>query len=216
MTSPTLSALCVGQPKPFNGAETSAIDKRPVEGPVAIRTLGLAGDAVADPKVHGGPEMAVHHYPHDHYPMWREAMDGHELLDGVGAFGENVVAIGWTEDRVHIGDRFRMGTALLEISQPRQPCWKIEHRFGYKGMVKHILRTHACGWYYRVIEEGEARAGDAIERVEAGHEDWSVARVFAALYDPADATTPADLRALAALDRLCPKWREKARALFPS
>ena len=212
MTS--LSALCIGQPKPFRGEDTSAIDKHPVDGRVAIRSLGLAGDAVADPKYHGGPEMAVHHYPHDHYPIWRDYLGGHDLLSRYGAFGENIVATGLTENQVHIGDRFRIGGALLEISQPRQPCWKIEHWFARKGMIKHILRTHACGWYYRVIEEGEAEAGDAIERVEVGHAEWSVARVFAALFDPDDRTTPADLRAIVNLDRLCPQWRGKARDLF--
>ena len=209
MTS--LTALCIGQPKPFRGEETSAIDKRPVEGRVAIGSLGLAGDAVADPKHHGGPEMAVHHYPHDHCPMWRDYLGGHDLLSRHGAFGENIVATGLTESEVHIGDRFRIGSALLEISQPRQPCWKIEHRFARKGMIKQILRSHACGWYYRVIEEGEAEAGDAIERVEIGHAEWSVARVFAALFDPDDRTMPADLRAIAGLERLCPQWRGKAR-----
>lgn len=168
----TLTALCIGQPKPFRGEETSAIYKRPVEGRVEIGSLGIAGDAVADPKHHGGPEMAVHHYPHDHYPMWRDFLGGHDLLDRFAAFGENVVATELTEKTVHIGDCFRIGSALLEISQPRQPCWKIEHRFARKGMIKHILKTHACGWYYRVIEEGEAEAGDAIERVEIGHADW--------------------------------------------
>ena len=212
MTS--LTALCIGQPKPLRGEETSAIDKHPVDGPIAIGSLGLAGDAVADPKHHGGPEMAVHHYPHDHYPMWRDCLGGHDLLSRHGAFGENIVASGLTEDAVHIGDRFRIGRALLEISQPRQPCWKIEHRFARKGMIKQILRTHACGWYYRVIEEGEAEAGDAIERVEISHAEWSVARVFAALFDPDDRTTLADLRAIESLERLCQQWRGKARDLL--
>lgn len=213
MKTPTLEAICIGQPKPFRGEEASAIDKHAVAGPVAIHKLGLDGDAVADPKHHGGPEMAVHHYPHDHYPMWREFLGGHDLLERGGVFGENIVAKGWTEGTVHIGDRFRIGTALLEISQPRQPCWKIEHRFERKGMVKHILRTHACGWYYRVIEEGEAEAGDAIQRVEIGHAEWPVARVFAALFDPNERTVPVDLRAIASLERLCPQWRGKARDL---
>ena len=209
----TLTALCIGQPKLFRGEETSAIDKHPVEGLVAIGPLGLADDAVADPRHHGGPEMAIHHYPHDHYPMWRDYLGGHDLLSRYGAFGENVVATGLTESEVHIGDRFRIGSALLEISQPRQPCWKIEHRFARKGMIKHILKTHACGWYYRVIEEGEAGAGDAIERVGMGHADWSVAKIFAGLFDPDERTVPSDLRAIASLDRLCPQWRGKARDL---
>ncbi len=119
------------------------------------------------------------------------------------------MASGWTEDSVHIGDRFRFGSTLLEISQPRQPCWKIEHRFGRKRMVARIIERHDCGWYYRVIEEGTAEAGDPLERVETGHEDWTVARLFAALYDPARNATREELEEIADLERLCGLWRSK-------
>ena len=209
-----VSALCAGLPRPFNGAEMSAIDKRPLPGPAAIRSFGIEGDMVADTVHHGGPDMAVHHYPRDHYAGWDAWLGGHDMLERPAAFGENIVAQGITESDVCIGDRFRLGSALLEISQPRKPCWKIEHHFGRKGMVARIVKQHNCGWYYRVIEEGEAEAGDAIERVEVGHAEWSVARVFAALFDPDDRTTPADLRAIVNLDRLCPQWRGKARDLL--
>ena len=130
-------------------------------------------------------DMAVHHYPRDHYAEWDAWLGGHDLLSRPAAFGENIVAEGLTEDAVHIGDRFRLGSALLEISQPRKPCWKIEHHFGRKGMVARIVKQHNCGWYYRVIEEGAAQAGDTLERVEKGHVQWSVAHVFAKFYDPA-------------------------------
>lgn len=204
-----VDALCAGLPQPFNGAELSAIDKRPLAGPVAIRSFGIEGDMVADTKHHGGPDMAVHQYPHDHYAAWAEWLGGHELLEAPAAFGENIVATGMGEDEVLIGDRFRLGTALLEVSQPRKPCWKIEHRFGRKGMVARIIRQHDCGWYYRVVEEGEAQAGDSIERVEAGHEGWSVARVFAALYDPAHRPDQAQLHEMAALGKLSAELRGK-------
>ncbi len=205
-----VEAICTGLPKPFNGAELSAIDKRPVTGAVTIRSFGIEGDMVADTKHHGGIEMAVHHYPHDHYAGWDEWLGGHPLLAGPAAFGENLMASGLTEDTVHIGDRFRLGSALLEISQPRPPCWKIEHRFERKGMVARILKQHNCGWYYRVAEEGTAQAGDRLERVETGHEDWSVARTFAALYDPSTKPARTELQEIAELDRLCAPWREKA------
>lgn len=203
-------AICTGQPKPFRGSETSAIDKQPVEGRVGIGTLGIAGDSVADTKHHGGVEMAVHQYPYDHYAGWREWLGDHPLLAGPAAFGENLMASGLTETEVHVGDRFRLGSALLEISQPRPPCWKIEHRFGRKGMVAHVIAGHHCGWYYRVIESGEAQAGDALALVETGHDGWSVARIFAALYDPAQPPSRAELQEIAALERLCQPWRAKA------
>lgn len=203
-------AFCIGQPQRFNGAELSAIDKRAVSGTVAIRSFGLEGDMVADTRNHGGPEMAVHHYPQEHYAEWSKWLGGHEALGYDAPFGENIAATGLTETEVHIGDRFRLGTALLEISQPRQPCWKIEHRFDRKGMVKRIVEEHNCGWYYRVIEQGEAQAGDQLQRVETGHADWSVARLFACLYDPAQSASQTELREIAALDRLCELWRNKA------
>lgn len=206
----TVHALCIGQPQPFNGAELSAIAKRAFAGPIAIRSFGLEGDMVADTKHHGGPDMAVHHYPREHYAGWSEWLGGHEVLGCDAPFGENIVASGMIETDVHIGDRFRLGSALLEVSQPRQPCWKLEHRFGRKGMVKRIVTNHNCGWYYRVVEEGEARSGDSIRRVETGHRDWSVRRLFAGLYDPSQRASADELCEIAALDRLCETWRNQA------
>ncbi|MBX7496446.1 MOSC domain-containing protein [Qipengyuania sp. 6B39] len=207
-----VEAICVGLPRPFNGAELSAIAKTPVEGRVAIRSFGIEGDMVADTRHHGGPDMAVHHYPHEHYVGWQDWLGGHDLLGGPAAFGENLMSSGLTENEVLIGDRYRLGTAVLEVSQGRQPCWKIEHHFGRKGIVARILSTHQSGWYYRVVEEGEAQAGDVLERVEAGHEGWSVARVFAALYHPRSACGKAEFEAIADLARLSTVWRDKARA----
>ncbi len=205
-----VTAICIGLPKPFNGAELSAIDKKPVGGPVTIRSFGIEGDMVADTKHHGGADMAVHHYPHDHYEGWNAWLGGHELLSGPAAFGENLMTRGLAETDVHIGDRFRLGKALLEISQPRQPCWKIEHRFGRKGMVARIVREHICGWYYRVVEQGGAQAGDTLDLVEKGHEAWSVARLFAGLYDPSSRASREALDEIANLERLCEPWRQKA------
>ncbi len=204
----TLEAICTGTARPFNGVETSAIVKRPREGPVQFLKDGLAPDEQADRRVHGGPEMAVHLYPLAHHEFWREKLGPLEILDEPGAFGSNLAISDLTENEVHIGDRFRVGTALLEISQPRQPCWKIEHRFDRKGMVATIVKTGRCGWYLRVLEFGEAEAGDTMERVEIGHEQWSVARTFAALM--AGNASEADLNELAQLPRLAPKLQNRA------
>lgn len=210
--SVAIEALCVGLPRPFNGAELSAIDKRPVAGKVMIRNFGLGGDMVADTKHHGGADMAVHHYPFDHYAGWSEWLGGHELLSRPAAFGENIHAAGLVETDVHIGDRFQLGNALLEISQPRKPCWKIEHWFGRKGMVARIIKQHNCGWYYRVLQEGEAEAGDVLERVETGHTDWTVSRLFSRLYDPAHKASRDEWTEIASLERLSSELREKARS----
>jgi len=117
---------------------------------------------------------------------------------------------GLTEEDVHIGDRFVCGTAIIEVSQPRQPCWKIEHRFGHKGMVAAIIASGRCGWYFRVTAPGEVQAGDSLERVATGAAEWSVARVFRALV--AGKATPAELAELAALAPLAPRLRERAAA----
>ena len=211
-----VSALCAGLPRPFNGAEMSAIDKRPLPGPAAIRSFGIEGDMVADTVHHGGPDMAVHHYPRDHYAGWDAWLGGHDMLERPAAFGENIVAQGITESDVCIGDRFRLGSALLEISQPRKPCWKIEHHFGRKGMVARIVKQHNCGWYYRVIEEGEAQAGDVLECVETGHSEGSVARLFAKFYDPAHRASRDEIEEMAELERLSPEMRDKIRAKLAS
>jgi MOSC domain-containing protein YiiM len=210
MTIWTIEAVCTGTARPFNGAETSAIAKRPREGAVQVLGEGLAPDEQADRRVHGGPEMALHLYPLDHHAWWRAQIGDHPALDEPGGFGSNLAVTGLTEEMVHIGDRFRLGSALIEVSQPRQPCWKIEHRFGHKGMVASIITTGRCGWYFRVIETGEVTAGDALERIATGAEDWSVARVFKALV--AGKATPAELAELAVLAPLSPKLRERAAA----
>lgn len=209
-----VTAVCTGTARPFNGAETSAIAKRPREGAVQVLTEGLAPDEQADRRVHGGPEMALHLYPLDHHDWWRGTIGDHPALDEPGGFGSNLAVTGLTEEMVHIGDRFRLGPkttgAVIEISQPRQPCWKIEHRFGHKGMVAKIIASGRCGWYFRVIEEGEVAAGDTLERIAIGAAEWSVARAFTALV--AGKATGAELAELAALASLSPRMREKAAA----
>ena len=209
MTRWTIEAVCTGTARPFNGAELSAIAKRPREGAVQVLSEGLAPDEQADRRVHGGPEMALHLYPLDHHAWWRERIGDHPALDEPGGFGSNLAVTGLTEDMVHIGDRFRLGTALIEVSQPRQPCWKVEHRFGHKGMVAAIVQSGRSGWYFRVLEAGEVAAGDVLERVAIGAPDWSVARVFAAMMT--GKATKAEYADIATLTALNPAWREKAK-----
>ncbi|MEE4201801.1 MOSC domain-containing protein [Erythrobacter sp.] len=209
-----VEAICTGTARPFNGAETSAIAKQPREGVLQFLEDGLTRDEQADRRVHGGPEMAVHLYPLDHHTFWREELGDIALLDEPGAFGSNLAVRGIEEKDVHIGDRFRLGTALLEVSQPRQPCWKIEHRFAKacdaKGMIARIVETGRSGWYFRVVEIGEARAGDTLERIAIGESEWSVARTFSALI--AGRASKKELQELADVKKLAPKLRERARS----
>jgi len=206
----TIEAVCTGTARPFHGAELSAFAKRPREGGVQVLKEGLAPDEQADRTVHGGPEQALHLYPLDHHAFWRGEIGNHPALDEPGGFGSNLAVTGLTEDMVHIGDRFRCGTALIEVSRPRSPCWKIEHRFGHQGMVARIIESARCGWYFRVIETGEVAAGDILERVATGTREWTVARVFMAL--TAGKANPAELAELAQIPALSPHLRAKAAA----
>ena len=159
--------------------ETSAITKSRVDGRQRVHLLGIEGDSQADLSVHGGPYNAIHHYPRDHYGWWRDRLPNCALLDQPGAFGENISTTGLTENDVCIGDRFALGTALVEICQGRQPCWKQAHRLGDKAVVGAMVKSGRTGWYYRVIEEGSVAEGDFLSLVERRHPDWSVRRATA-------------------------------------
>ncbi len=214
MTHDVLAVL-TGKVTPFRGPrEPSAIAKSPREGPIAVGPLGLAGDEQADLSVHGGPDKAIHHYPFDHYPFWRGVMGEQPLLSGPGAFGENISALGLVETAVCIGDRYRLGSALAEVSQGRQPCWKQGHRLGNPAVTAQIVETRRSGWYYRVIEPGEVAAGDTITLADRPLPGWTVERVFGLLIAGEYEDDPAALRALAALEVLAESWRLRAGKLL--
>jgi MOSC domain-containing protein YiiM len=128
--SPAPPVVLIGAVAPLgDDGRVSAIDKRPAPAPWRIGPFGLAGDAQADLKHHGGPEKALHHYPLDHYAFWEREIGPNPLLRRPGAFGENFSTTGWTEANVCVGDIVRFGSALLQVSQGRQPCWKLNRRF---------------------------------------------------------------------------------------
>ena len=206
--------VLTGKVKPFRGPdEPSAIAKRLVEGPVSVDMLGLVGDQQADRSVHGGPDKAVHHYPADHYPFWRREFAGHPLLAGAGAFGENISALGLVEAEVCIGDRFRLGSALVELSQGRQPCWKLDH-FGKAAVTAQVVATRRSGWYYRVLEPGLVQAGDSLWLVGRGQGEWSVDRVFGLLIGGDGKRELGALRALQDHSALSEAWRRRASDLL--
>lgn len=209
MQSTIVEALCAGTVKPLQGKRgPSAIDKRPATGPVRITRLGLAGDEQADRRHHGGPDKALHHYPADHYAHWR-AVTG-LALDRPGWFGENIATLGWTEAEVCLGDRVRLGTALVELSHGRQPCSTLAARFGRKSLVAEVLQTGFTGWYWRVLEEGEAAAGQAMVLEDRPCPDWPLARLTAVLLGKAGHAQ--DYADLADHPLLAEAWRQIARA----
>jgi len=140
---------------------TTAIFKEPVEGRIRIRRTGLVGDRQADPSVHGGPLKAVYAYPSEHYPFWRRELGRTDLP--WGSFGENLTTEGLSEETVRIGDRVRVGSAILTVTQPRLPCYKLGVRFGRLDMVRRFLASGRSGFYLAIVEPGDVAAGDPIE-----------------------------------------------------
>jgi MOSC domain-containing protein YiiM len=181
----------------------TSIFKEPVAGRVVLRRLNLDGDRQADLRVHGGPEKAVYAYPSEHYGPWQAELPGAAL--GWGAFGENLTTAGLCEDEVHIGDRFRAGTALLEVTQPRTPCFKLAMRFSRDDILERFLASGRSGFYFRVVEEGEVGAGDAIEVVARDPHGVSVADIMHLHGD--DAADGELLRRAAAVPALAAGWR---------
>jgi MOSC domain-containing protein YiiM len=204
-------AVLTGKAQPYGPkGELSAYRKIPSDTPLSAGPNGFVGDEQADRKHHGGVDKAILQYAYEHYTMWRQTQPHLQSeLTGPGAFGENISSEGMTEASVCIGDRYRVGRALVEVSQARQPCWKLGHRFGDPAMVDAVLRNGCCGWYYRVIENGTVAAGDAIELQDRPHPDWPVSRVFDLLLG--GRADLAALKVLAKLDVLSVNWQERAR-----
>lgn len=209
----TTRPLLCGKAVAFRGEEKSAFVKEVVTGSVIITRNGLEGDEQADRVNHGGPDKALHLYPQEHYAYWQDFLGGHALLESPGAFGENITSEGATEAQLCLGDRFRFGTALIEISHGRKPCWKIDHRFGVSGITAEIVRNGRCGIYFRVLEEGRAQAGDNLELVERTLPDWSIERLFRLLIGGRAKEDIMAVRALASMDVLAEAWRQRAAHL---
>lgn len=151
---------------------TTGIFKLPVAGRVALHRLNLEGDRQADLSVHGGVEKAVYAYPSEHYEHWQPELPKMEL--GWGSFGENFTTQGLLEDAVRIGDRFRIGSAEVVVTQPRLPCFKLGLRLSRPGFLKPFLKSRRSGFYFAVLEEGEVGAGDPFELLVRADEGLSV------------------------------------------
>ncbi|MFD1331704.1 MOSC domain-containing protein [Methylopila musalis] len=210
-----LDALLVGALAPLGPrAAPSGIAKSPVNRPLALGPLGFEGDAQGDLRVHGGPDKAVHHYPFEHYAAWSDDIGPHPLLSAPGAFGENLSTRGLTEETVALGDLFRLGTALVEVSQGRQPCWKLNARFGRPRLAAEVQASGRTGWYYRVREPGVVAPGDALTLLERPTPDWPLRRLWRILY--VETLDRDELAAMAALPGLPDGWRRHAERRLAS
>jgi len=154
---------------------TTGIFKDPVKGRVMVRRLNLDGDQQADLSVHGGLDKAVYGYPAEHYEYWRSELPGMELPWGM--FGENLTTEGLLEEVVNIGDRFRIGSSGLMVTQPRMPCYKLQVKFGRDDIVKRFLRSDRPGFYFSVLEEGEVSTGDEIELISRDENNVTIADI---------------------------------------
>ena len=174
-------SLNVGTPKeiPVRGNRTvlTSIFKSPIEGRRAVRRHNIEGDQQSDLTVHGGPYKAIYCYPEEHYTFWKAELPATDFTPGM--FGENLTTSGLLEDQVCIGDRFRAGSALLQVTQPRMPCFKLGIRFDRADMVKRFWRAGRPGIYFSIVEEGDIASADTLERTTEHPSHVSIADVLA-------------------------------------
>ena len=212
----TLYSIQIGKPQSYGSADavdphdktwTTGFFKTPIEGPVPVGATNLVGDGQADLKNHGGIDKAVLAYSVDHYPKWREELGIPDMP--CGAFGENLSIAGLSEESVCIGDIFRIGPVTFEVSQPRQPCWKLARRWRMHELTGLVVRNGRSGWYLRVLEQGWIEARTQVTLIERPNPAWSIARANEILHH-----RKTDLpltRELAGVPRLADSWVEELR-----
>ena len=212
-TTTTIDLLLTGKAEIFGPkGEASGYVKTAVDGSLMLDWDGLSSDQQADRENHGGVDKALFQYCSDHYQQWQQRNPEHRaLLERIGAFGENISARGLHEENVYIGDRFQIGEALVEVSQGRQPCWKLGHFFNDQSMVKAVVDTAMGGWYYRVLERGKIGVGDPIELVDRPNPQMPVKKAFEVLVArKKDDETVAKLVDMPALSK---SWTARARKI---
>jgi MOSC domain-containing protein YiiM len=178
-----LQSIQIGKPQNYGRADaaethdqawTTGFFKVAIDGMIFAGRTNLAGDGQADLKHHGGIDKAILAYSADHYPHWRRDLGRPGLP--YGAFGENLTISGLDESSVHIGDIFSIGPARFEVSQPRQPCWKLARRWRMNELVAMVIANGHTGWYLRVLQESQIEAGMPVQLLERPNPDWSIAR----------------------------------------
>lgn len=201
-----LLSVNIGRPRPVpyrDGVIDTGIYKESVAGPVWARRLNLDGDGQADLRVHGGEDKAVYVYPHEHYIFWARELGRNDF--SLGQFGENLTTEGLLEDAIFIGDIFRIGEALVQISQPRTPCFKLGIRMDDESFVARFSAENRTGFYLRVLEEGRVAAGDAITLAKRAKGSVSVRDVFRLRYSTGG--TRAEYERAAKILAFSPSWR---------
>jgi MOSC domain-containing protein YiiM len=206
-----LQALLTGKLAPLlPRTELSAIGKRPVSGRVWLGPFGLEGDERGDVARHGGLDKALHHYPREHYPYWETLLNCRPWTLELGAFGENLSTLGLDESNVSVGDTWSLGKAVIQVSQGRQPCWRLNLRFGQPQMARWVQQSGRTGWYYRVVEPGFVAPDDELQLLFRPYPGWTIRRLLRVLYE--ERLSYGDLEAIAGLRELAPSWRALARS----
>jgi MOSC domain-containing protein YiiM len=207
MTAQLLSVQ-TGRIAPLGPEEVaSGIVKTARQGPVTVRALRLDGDEQADLEVHGGPEKAVYAYAAAHFPDWAARFPNRPFRGG--AMGENLTITGLEEKDICVGDVHRIGTALLQVCQPRQPCFKFNLLHDNELVSTAMIRSQQSGWYYRVLAPGALTAGDAVSLEQRPNPDFPFSRLVEIIYRRRAA--PADLIRMAEMEGLASQWREWAK-----
>jgi MOSC domain-containing protein YiiM len=192
-----------GATDPMDRPWTSGFVKEPVHGPVRVGREHLDGDGQADLRVHGGVDKAILAYSAEHYPRWRDELGIRDLPHG--AFGENFAISGAEERTVRIGDVWQVGDVRLEVSQPRQPCWKLARRWRRPDLPQRVLKSGRSGWYFRVLSEGHVQAGQTMNLLERPYPRWTIEQATEVmLHRPDDL---AGMLELAAVPALPESWR---------
>ncbi|WP_086773641.1 MOSC domain-containing protein [Vibrio coralliirubri] len=177
-----INSVLVGKTVAFAHGAQSAINKQVLSERQHATELGFTNDEQGDPRFHGGIQKALHIYPSEHYPVWEKDLGSKAIFQSAGAFGENLSSSGVTETSICLNDKIRIGSTLLEVSQGRMPCWKLNVRFDQNDMARRLQDTLRTGWYFRVLEEGDIGAGDEITLCERPYPDWSLARIMGAVF----------------------------------
>jgi MOSC domain-containing protein YiiM len=174
----SIVSVQVGRVAPLGPRQVpSAFVKRPIAGRVMVERLGLAGDQQADVRVHGGPDKAIYCYPIEHYGKWLAERPSAQSLLIPGGFGENLTTRGLDENQICIGDVLRIGGVTAQVTEPRQPCFKLGLRFANMQMLRAMLRSGLSGWYLRVLEPGLVEAGALITIIDRLNPSWPIARL---------------------------------------
>jgi len=214
--SATVISLQVGLPRTVKSGEdtghvnevwTTGFFKNSTPASLWLGRLNLEGDGQADLENHGGPDKAVNVYPCEHYPYWAQTIGLKNLHSG--GFGENFTVEGLLENEVCIGDIFEIGESLVQVSQPRQPCWKLARRWRVKDLAIRVQETGRTGWYFRVLREGHVQVGKRLRLVERHHPNWTVSAANEVMHRRTNDRKAA--QELADCVSLSSRWREKLK-----